>query len=448
MSDKQDLSDGTTHLKITVHSDSRDNDEWPSIDNFNVFLYPSYNRPSILKEYLNEARKEPERMVYLSSAAAAVGRSALIFPVNGTLAATIASWIQSFDFSPLLAGLREALPLAGRITGLATLLWPTKMGNAELYQGTSLIDLNRARFINLSQADMVVTLPSELVTTVKPEDIRGKKNVPAMVVAQGVVDAVKQEHTVALTLAGNANIPVITAQKTKKPNVYTAKVVPGMKPLRIKMVSPSGKPVTPSESVKFPAAEHYLPQPDSGKTHHAFIDFGDDHLPVYISVTRKEWWIKPYVEAKKAEEEKKAAEDKVKTKRDEKRKQPGTATGKGQKVGDKWLHDAGKGSGVPIPDRIADKLRGKKFNNFDDFRKQFWEEVSKDPELAKQFSKSNQKLIEKGYAPYPIPEEQVGGRETFELHHVKPISEGGGVYDIDNIRVTTPKRHIDIHRGK
>ncbi|HGN0869441.1 TPA: HNH endonuclease [Providencia alcalifaciens] len=56
--------------------------------------------------------------------------------------------------------------------------------------------------------------------------------------------------------------------------------------------------------------------------------------------------------------------------------------------------------------------------------------------------------MDKGFAPYPIPEEQVGGRDTFELHHETPISEGGGVYDMDNIRVTTPKRHIDIHRGK
>lgn len=151
---------------------------------------------------------------------------------------------------------------------------------------------------------MVVTLPSELVTTVKPADIRGQKTVPAMVVAQGVVDAVKQEHTVALTMAENTDIPVITAQKTKKPNVYTAEVVPGMKPLRIRMVSPSGKQVPPSKSVELPAAEHYLPQPDSGKTHHAFIVFGDDYQPVYISVTRKEWQVKPYVEAKKAEEEK------------------------------------------------------------------------------------------------------------------------------------------------
>ncbi len=39
-------------------------------------------------------------------------------------------------------------------------------------------------------------------------------------------------------------------------------------------------------------------------------------------------------------------------------------------------------------------------------------------------------------------------RET--LRGYRDISDGVAkqVYDMDNIRVTTPKRHIDIHRGK
>ncbi|EOM1918670.1 HNH endonuclease, partial [Shigella sonnei] len=41
-----------------------------------------------------------------------------------------------------------------------------------------------------------------------------------------------------------------------------------------------------------------------------------------------------------------------------------------------------------------------------------------------------------------------GKRTSFKLHHEKPISQNGGVYDMDNISVVTPKRHIDIHRGE
>ncbi|EAO6252864.1 colicin [Salmonella enterica] len=153
------------------------------------------------------------------------------------------------------------------------------------------------------------------------------------------------------------------------------------------------------------------------------------------------------IESRKQKEQK-AKDTKDKLDKENKRNQPGKATGKGQPVGDKWLEDAGKELGSPIPDRIADKLRDKVFKNFDDFRKKFWEEVSKDPELSKNLSPSNKAGVSKGYSPFTPKEQQVGGRKVHELHHDKPISQDGGVYDMDNIRVTTPKRHIDIHRGQ
>ncbi|EIM5936046.1 TPA: colicin-E9 [Escherichia coli] len=149
---------------------------------------------------------------------------------------------------------------------------------------------------------------------------------------------------------------------------------------------------------------------------------------------------------KQKENKEKDAKDKLD--KESKRNKPGKATGKGKPVGDKWLDDAGKDSGAPIPDRIADKLRDKEFKSFDDFRKAVWEEVSKDPELSKNLNPSNKSSVSKGYSPFTPKNQQVGGRKVYELHHDKPISQGGEVYDMDNIRVSTPKRHIDIHRGK
>ncbi|HCN43668.1 MAG TPA: hypothetical protein DIS95_14900 [Proteus vulgaris] len=174
---------------------------------------------------------------------------------------------------------------------------------------------------------------------------------------------------------------------------------------------------------------------------------GDQVLSYNNQLAKLKESLAPILESrKKAESEKKAAEDKVK--KENKRNQPGKATGKGKKVSDKWLNDAGKENGVPIPDRIADKLRGQKFNNFDEFRRKLWEEVSKDPELSKNFIQSNRTRMRNGLAPRARYKDSVGGRRSFELHHDKPISQGGEVYDIDNIRVATPKRHIDIHKGK
>lgn len=133
----------------------------------------------------------------------------------------------------------------------------------------------------------------------------------------------------------------------------------------------------------------------------------------------------------------------LKTPRDE----PGVASGKGEVLTDQgqWLEEAGKGLGAPVPVQVADKLRGRKFSDFDDYREAFWLAVADCPELLTQFSKSNQTLIKGGNAPYPVTSEQVGGRQTFELHHIEEIQYGGAVMDADNLKVTTPKLHIEIH---
>ncbi|GJL42563.1 TPA: HNH endonuclease signature motif containing protein [Enterobacter chengduensis] len=110
-----------------------------------------------------------------------------------------------------------------------------------------------------------------------------------------------------------------------------------------------------------------------------------------------------------------------------------------------WLSDASKGNGSPVPTQIADRLRGRTFANFDQFRNAFWLEVSKDPELSKQFRGSNQTHIRKGNSPFTRDAERAGGRERLEIHHIKPISQGGEVYNVDNMGITTPKRHIEIH---
>lgn len=129
------------------------------------------------------------------------------------------------------------------------------------------------------------------------------------------------------------------------------------------------------------------------------------------------------------------------------RNNPGQVTGKGQKVTGTWLADANQGNGSPVPSQIADKLRGRTFSNFDGFREAFWEEVSKDSELSKQFIPSNSARMKYGLSPRTRFADTVGKRRSFEIHHIKPISQGGDVYNVDNMGITTPKRHIDVHRG-
>ncbi|WP_338121261.1 hypothetical protein [Yersinia bercovieri] len=74
---------------------------------------------------------------------------------------------------------------------------------------------------------------------------------------------------------------------------------------------------------------------------------------------------------------------------------------------------------------MADKLRGRRFSRFDKFRKAFWVAVGHDPELAGQFININRLVMRNKFSPFSPKKEHVGGRKKYELHHIKPISQGG-----------------------
>lgn len=130
-----------------------------------------------------------------------------------------------------------------------------------------------------------------------------------------------------------------------------------------------------------------------------------------------------------------------KTARDER----GVVTGSGEEITGIWLESASRDLGAPIPAQIADRLRGREFASFDRFREAFWLEVSGDHTLLSQFKGSNQELIKQGYAPFARFRDQAGGREKYEIHHLEEIQNGGAVYDLDNMTITTPRNHIRIH---
>ncbi|WP_118986505.1 HNH endonuclease signature motif containing protein [Photorhabdus sp. CRCIA-P01] len=39
----------------------------------------------------------------------------------------------------------------------------------------------------------------------------------------------------------------------------------------------------------------------------------------------------------------------------------------------------------------------------------------------------------------------LGKRCSFEIHHVDLVKNGGNIYDLDNLQVVTPKRHVEMH---
>ena len=125
------------------------------------------------------------------------------------------------------------------------------------------------------------------------------------------------------------------------------------------------------------------------------------------------------------------------------RDQPGVATGKGSSSNGKWLKGS-HGNAGRIPSSVADKLRGREFKSFDEFRSAFWKAVSEDPKLTQNFSKSNISRMSEGHAPIAHQSQWNGGNRSYVLHHNTPIQRGGGVYDMNNITVMTPRFHLDV----
>jgi len=129
----------------------------------------------------------------------------------------------------------------------------------------------------------------------------------------------------------------------------------------------------------------------------------------------------------------------------DRRQDPGVASGIGQPVSGDWLDAASTPEGAPIPKQIADKLRGREFSSFRAFRRAFWKAMGDDIYLSGQFTKLRQVDMKQRLAPVAHPLEQVGRRKKYEIHHIEFISEGGDVYDMDNLRLMTPKSHISLH---
>ena len=126
---------------------------------------------------------------------------------------------------------------------------------------------------------------------------------------------------------------------------------------------------------------------------------------------------------------------------------PGTAWGtKGlSKLAPSKWKNAISGEGASIPASVGHNLSGKKFNTFDSFRKTFWKELSKDKDFMKQFSKSNQTKMKKGNVPRVVKKNAQGENNTYQIHHKKPIEDGGAVYSMDNLIIVTPVRHKKLH---
>ncbi|WP_420856267.1 hypothetical protein [Streptomyces malaysiense] len=112
-------------------------------------------------------------------------------------------------------------------------------------------------------------------------------------------------------------------------------------------------------------------------------------------------------------------------------------------VSGSWLRGS-EGNFGRIPGQIADQLRGQSFKTFGDFREAFWRAVGNDAGIAANFSPQNVTRIQNGLSPFVVQGQAYRGGFNYVLHHSTPIWDGGGVYDMDNIVVITPRLHAEI----
>ncbi len=112
----------------------------------------------------------------------------------------------------------------------------------------------------------------------------------------------------------------------------------------------------------------------------------------------------------------------------------------------KMLYGSEGNAGV-IPKEIADTLSGRTYDNFDEFRKDFWREVG-NSSYADEFmingDMTNIYRMRNGGAPIVIDSQTINGSVTYQIHHKTPINQGGGVFDLNNLVVVTPRYHAEI----
>ena len=129
----------------------------------------------------------------------------------------------------------------------------------------------------------------------------------------------------------------------------------------------------------------------------------------------------------------------------ERRNSPGVVEGNGRNTS-KMMYGTDKNAGV-IPKEIADKLREKQYNNFDEFRNDFWKAVA-ETDYANEFlingDPKNYYRMKNGGAPLVVSNQAINGSFTYQLHHIIPINQGGSVYSVDNLVVVTPRYHAEI----
>lgn len=235
-----------------------------------------------------DLKETPEAMAVMSYAAIPM----TAYPINGVLGFTI-NW-GAID-AALVQGinvLSKALPYAGGLTAgvLVGALYPSQTIMSEAREQALLDQYRSANFLDKTKPYKIVSLPSSAVTTLPTNQISKSKVVPVSALAEPVVNLDTKKREVAITQQTiSTMVSVVQAQKTKQRDVYTAQIIPGMKPVQIQVNQTKSDNTKNTKANTKPKVDYVLPIASAIKgveTHHAVVYFDDSHDPVYVSISQ------------------------------------------------------------------------------------------------------------------------------------------------------------------
>ncbi|MCC8456845.1 colicin-like bacteriocin tRNase domain-containing protein [Photorhabdus aegyptia] len=194
----------------------------------------------------------------------------------------------------------DAAPYAGRFAGVAVgAMWPKSL---DVPEGAKFKAERQRMIIQAIQARQVTKTPVSQLTTMS--------SVVTDIQVQDVIEKDKQTLAIVRTPTETVNVAVVKAEKTKRQHVFTAKVVPGMPPVHIRISDPPKRNIFSRRKEVTPVADvpvkSYTPMPVKN-TVDAIVHFpvGSNAEPVYVSVTTV---LKPEEVKKQAAEAKRQQE--------------------------------------------------------------------------------------------------------------------------------------------
>lgn len=342
------------------------------------------------------------------TAAGSVASSSVDFSLRAAISSAIGA----------LAGFTSAVA-SGFLVGVSALIYSPRLGNGELPQRYAL---------NTPLSDLAPALDRELKAGTTATTV----SLPYRISSRAGVDGLSEVFVVKTDgKVVPSQVRVIAATYDPQRKVYSASTadVPPRTLTWTPAVSPGNTSTTlPVEQTKAPVYTGATLAPVEVRID-SFPSVPDASFDDYVIVFPADAGLPP-----------------IYTMFRDRREDPGVGSGQGPKVDGSWSTSAAVGAGAPIPKQIAEHLRGKSFTNWRNYRETFWRAVGNDEVLSKQFNVANISRMKDGLAPYAPSSEYSGARWVYELHHDLPISKGGEVYNAENIRLTTPRLHVEIHR--